>query len=101
VSTLQATMMMNKEDAQVLDVREEAEFAKGHVINAHSIPLAQLEKRVGELSKFKDKPVIVHCETGGRSGAGIEVLKKNGFNKVFNLNGGIAAWQQAGLPVEK
>ena len=101
VSTLQATMMMNKEDGQIVDVRDEADFAKGHVLNAQNIPLAQFEKRVGELAKFKDKPVIVHCESGGRSSAALEILKKNGFSKYFNLNGGIAAWQQAGLPLEK
>lgn len=101
VGTLQATLMINKEDGQVVDVREAEDFAKGHVLNAHNIPLSQFEKRIGELSKFKEKPVIVHCESGGRSSAAIELLKKNGFSKVFNLNGGISAWQQAGLPLEK
>jgi len=101
VSTLQATMLMNNEDGQVLDVRDEADFAKGHLINARNIPLGQMEKRIGELAKFKEKPVIVHCESGGRAGAALEVLKKNGFTRAFNLHGGIAAWQQAGLPLEK
>ena len=101
VSTLQATMMMNNEDGQIVDLREEADFSKGHLLNARSIPLVQLEKRVGELSRYKDKPVIVHCETGSRSNAALEILKKNGFTKAFNLHGGIAAWQQAGLPLEK
>jgi rhodanese-related sulfurtransferase len=101
VSTLQATLMMNNEDGQIIDVRDESEFAQGHVLNARNIPLGQLEKRIGELSKYKDKPVIVQCESGNRSGAALEVLKKGGFTKAFNLHGGIAAWRQAGLPLEK
>jgi rhodanese-related sulfurtransferase len=101
IGTLQATLMINKEDAQIVDVRDEAEFAKGHMLGARNIPLAQLEKRVGELERLKDKPLIVNCESGNRSGAAVAVLKKSGFAKSFNLEGGIAAWQQAGLPLEK
>ncbi|MCX7152851.1 MAG: rhodanese-like domain-containing protein [Betaproteobacteria bacterium] len=100
-STLQATMMMNQEDGQIVDVRDEADFAKGHVLNARNIPLAQFEKRIGELSSHKDKPLIVYCHSGNTSGAAIEVLKKNGFTRPFNLHGGVAAWQQAGLPLQK
>ena len=101
VSTLEATLMMNKEGAGLVDLRDDADFAKGHVLNAVNIPMAQLESRLGELSKFKDKPLIVYCDAGNRSGAALVILKKNGFDKAFNLGGGMAAWQQAGLPLEK
>ena len=101
VNTLEATLMMNKEGAGLVDLRDDADFAKGHVLNAVNIPMAQLESRLGELSKFKDKPLIVYCDAGNRSGAALDILKKNGFDKAFNLGGGIAAWQQAGLPLEK
>jgi rhodanese-related sulfurtransferase len=101
VSTLQATQLMNREDAVVVDVRPADEFAKGHILGARSIPLADLDKRAGELDKYKSKPVILHCSDGNRAGAGVALLRKNGFGNVVNLAGGYAAWLQAGLPVEK
>jgi rhodanese-related sulfurtransferase len=101
IGTLQATLLINKEDAQIVDVRDEAEFAAGHLLNARNIPLAQLEKRIAELAKLKDKPLILSCASGSRSGVALALLKKNGFTRAFNLQGGVAAWQQAGLPLEK
>lgn len=100
-STLQATQMINRQDAVVVDVREDAEYAKGHVMGARHIPLSQLGTRAGELQKFKSKPLIAYCESGTRSAQAVSVLRKQGFEQVFNLTGGFAAWQQAGLPVEK
>ena len=100
-STLEATQMINRQDALVIDVREDADYAKGHIVGARHIPLAQLEARAKELQKFKSKPVITCCETGNRSSAAISTLKKLGFENVYNLAGGFAGWQQAGLPVEK
>jgi len=101
VNTLQATQLMNREDAVVVDLRPAADFAKGHILGARSIPLADLEKRAAELDKYKAKPVIVHCGDGNRAGGGVALLRRNGFANVVNLAGGYAAWQQAGLPVEK
>jgi rhodanese-related sulfurtransferase len=101
LSTLQATQLINREDALVLDVRDLVEFAKGHILGAKHVPLAELDKRAAELHKHKAKPVIVSCDGGNKSLAGMAQLRKLGFEKVFNLAGGYAAWQQAGLPVEK
>jgi rhodanese-related sulfurtransferase len=101
VNTLQATQLMNREDAVVVDLRAAEDFAKGHILGARSIPLADLQKRAGELDKYKAKPVIVHCGDGNRAGGGVALLRGNGFANVVNLAGGYAAWQQAGLPVEK
>jgi rhodanese-related sulfurtransferase len=101
VSTLQATQLMNREDAVVVDLRLAADFAQGHILGARNIPLAELGKRAGELDKYKAKPVIVHCGNGNRAGDGVALLRKGGFGNVVNLTGGYAAWQQAGLPVEK
>jgi rhodanese-related sulfurtransferase len=100
-SPAEATLLINRQDALLLDVRDAAAFGAGHVINAKNIPLAQLEARAGDLAKFKDKPVICHCENGSQAGAALAVLKKQGFNNLFNLRGGYAAWKQAGLPTEK
>ncbi|MSQ71028.1 MAG: rhodanese-like domain-containing protein [Betaproteobacteria bacterium] len=101
VSTLQATLMINKQDALLLDIREAPEFEKVHVLHARNIPLAQLDARVGELQKFKSKPIIVHCANGNRSGDALAVLRQKGFENVVNLSGGLAAWQQAGLPMAR
>jgi len=101
VGTLEATQLMNQPGTLVLDVREAAEFAAGHLPRARHIPLGELAKRVDELAKFKDKAVVVTCRSGARSGSACSTLKKAGFTKVFNLKGGVPAWQEASLPVEK
>ncbi|HSD40837.1 MAG TPA: rhodanese-like domain-containing protein [Burkholderiales bacterium] len=101
VGTLEATMLINQKDAVVIDVREPGEFAQSHILNARNVPLGELEARIRDLERFKEKPVIVSCATGNRSGSAASILRKHGFANVVNLAGGIAAWQQAGLPTEK
>ena len=101
VGTLEATMLINQKDAVVIDVREPGEFAQSHILNARNVPLGEIEARIRELERFKEKPVIVSCATGSRSGSAASVLRKHGFTNVVNLAGGIAAWQQAGLPTGK
>ncbi len=101
VGTLQATQMMNREDALVLDVREPTEYAAGHMPGAKNVPLASVEARAGEFDKHKAKPVIVMCESGTRSSKAAGILRARGFANVVNLSGGLPAWQQAGLPVVK
>lgn len=99
VSPLQATLLLNRDDALVIDVREAGEWASGHIPNARHIALGQLEKRISEIEKFKTRPLIVICQTGNRSSSACGKLKKLGFEKVFNLAGGFAAWREAGLPM--
>ena len=101
VGTLEATMLINSKDAIVLDVRTAAEFAQSHILNSRSVPLDEIEARIRELERFKAKPIIVSCATGNRSGSAAAILRKHGFTNVVNLAGGIAAWQQAGLPTGK
>ena len=101
VNTLQATQMINRQDALVLDVRDAAEYAQGHILGAKNVPLADLERRAAEFDKHKAKPMIVHCDNDSRATRAIGVLKGRGFGNVVNLAGGYGAWQQAGLPVEK
>jgi len=101
ISTLQATLLINQQNALVLDVREAGEFEKGHVVNARHLAIGELAARAGEIEKYKSKPVIVVCDSGNRSDKAVATLRKQGFTQVFSLNGGIGAWQQAGLPVEK
>ena len=101
IGTLEATRLMNQGSTLVLDIREGDEFTQGHLPRARHIPLSQLSNRVEEIGKFKDKSVIVTCKTGARAGAAARVLKGAGFNHVYQLRGGVAAWEQASLPVEK
>jgi rhodanese-related sulfurtransferase len=104
VSTVQATHLINREDALVVDVREPGEFGAGHILGARNVPLASLDARLssgGDLAKRKDKPVILYCDGGERAAKAGSALRKLGFSRVVNLSGGLPAWQQAGLPVEK
>ena len=98
--TLKATRLFN-DDALVLDVREDKEFAAGHIPKAKHIPLGQLSGRLKELDKFKGKPVLVTCRSGQRSARACGMLKKAGFETVYNQAVGIIAWERANLPVTK
>jgi rhodanese-related sulfurtransferase len=97
----EAVLLMNRSNAVVVDVREATEYAQGHIADAKHIPLAQLGERLKELTRYKDKPVLLHCQGGVRSAKACDLLAKNGFTKLYNLQGGINAWQQAKLPVVK
>jgi rhodanese-related sulfurtransferase len=96
--TLKATRLYN-DDALVLDVREDKEYAGGHIPKARHIPLGQLAGRMQELEKFKGKPILVTCRSGHRSARACGMLKKAGFETVYNQEGGILAWERANLPV--
>ncbi len=97
----EAVRRMNHDDAVVLDVREDQEFAEGHIVNALHIPVGVLDKRLNELEAHKDKPIIVYCRSGDRAARASATLHKQGFTAVFKLNGGVLAWRAANLPVQK
>ena len=99
LSPAEATLPMNREDALVLDVRETGEWSTGHIAGARHITLAQLDKHLSELDKFKGKPIIVVCATGNRSSSACGQLKKHGFDKVYSLGGGVSSWREANLPL--
>jgi len=101
LSSTQATQLINREDAQVIDVREPDEYVAGHLPESRNIPLGQLEERASELDKFKATPLILICQTGPRSTGACKQLIKLGFARVHNLEGGIAGWRAAGLPLKK
>ena len=101
VGPQEAVLLFNHEDALVLDVREQSEWADGHIGKAKHIPLGQLKTRLTELDKYKDKPIVVVCRSGNRSGSACGTMKKAGFEKMYNLAGGMMAWEQAGLPRER
>ncbi|HEX8956128.1 MAG TPA: rhodanese-like domain-containing protein [Burkholderiaceae bacterium] len=101
VSIAQATQLFNQGKTLFLDVREEAEFAAGHVREARNIPLKQLADKLGELAKFKAKTVVVMCATGVRASKAAGQLKAAGFETVHILEGGVTAWQSQGMPLVK
>ena len=101
LGTLDATRLMNQGSTLVLDVRDAQDFAAGHLPRARHIPLADLSNRISEIEKYKEKPVLVTCMKGTRSSTAAKLLRRAGFKSVFHLKGGLAAWQQASLPVEK
>lgn len=98
LSTLQATQLINKGKTVIVDVRPADQFAKGHLIDARNIPLKDLGSRIDELSKFKEKNVIIVCQTGNHAPKAEAQLKKAGFANVYGLQGGVAGWQAQNLP---
>lgn len=100
VDPLTATSMINHEDAVVIDVRSIAEFKGGHIVNAINIPMNGFGNSMKQLEKHRDKPIVAVCRSGSRSGAACSMLRKNGFENVKNLRGGMMAWENANLPVK-
>jgi rhodanese-related sulfurtransferase len=96
-----ALQLINHKDAVVLDVREQAEFKSGHVLNAKLIPLAKLRDRLGELERYREQPIVVVCRSGQRAATACALLGRAGFAQAYNLTGGMMAWQKLNLPVEK
>ena len=101
VGALEAVQLINRRDAIVLDVRDKADYAAGHIPNARNIPFSELSGRLRELEKFKTRPIVVNCRSGTRSAKVCGALKKSGFSEVFALRGGLSGWVEASLPVEK
>lgn len=101
LSPVEATLLINREDAVIVDVRDETEFVRGHIPNARHLPLADLARRSGELEKFKNRPIILYCASGSRSANALAQLRKAGFEKLFNLRGGMMEWEKAGQPVSR
>ena len=100
VGPMDAVRLMNQ-GALLLDVRSQAEFDSGHILDARHVPQDQLAASAESLRKYKDKVVIACCESGLRSGAAARVLQAQGFTKVVNLKGGLQAWRAESLPLVK
>jgi rhodanese-related sulfurtransferase len=101
-TTMQATQMINRgKSTAVIDVRSAEEFAAGHLRDAKNMPLADLGNRISELDKTKIKTVIVVDKNGSKTAKAERQLKTAGFADIYSLEGGIAAWTAAGLPVTK
>ena len=101
VSPSNAVLMMNREKAVVVDVSETEEYAAGHVVGSKNIPVNELEKRLTEVVKNKTVPLILVDPTGARANRALAVAKSLGYDKAHALSGGLAAWKEANLPLEK
>jgi rhodanese-related sulfurtransferase len=101
IGAIQATQLVNRQNALMLDVRETQEYEGGRVPNAVHLPLSQLAERGEEIRRFSARPVIAYCERGTRSRSAAAALTKLGFAQVYTLRGGLRAWAEAGLPVVK
>lgn len=101
VDSAAAVRLINREDAWVLDVRDAAAFKQGHIIEAKNIPEARLDESLSSLESQKERPVIVCCEEGNRAASVVERLARAGFARPLLLRGGLRAWREAELPLEK
>lgn len=102
IAAQDAIMMINKQNAVVVDVRSVDEYKKGHIVNAKNIPVSQIDKgNFAELEKHKETPIIVVCASGDRSSGAAGKLVKAGFTQVTNLFSGMNGWAGANLPTTK
>ena len=101
VGPLDATSMINHQNAVMLDIRKDDEYSQGAIVNAIHIPLEDLDDQIKKLEKYKNKTIIAYCRTGNRSATACSKLKQHGFESVFNLGGGVMAWQKDNLPLVK
>ena len=93
--------LMNREKAVVIDVCEPDEFARGHVIGAKNLPLAQIDEKLPQWVKNKSTPVIMVCQVGARSSRAAAAARKLGYENAYSLSGGLRAWVAASMPTEK
>ena len=100
VTPAQAVQLINHEKAVLIDVCEPGEYAAGHAVGAKSVPLGSLEAS-NDLPKNKSVPVVLVCASGARAMRAASILKKRGFENPHVLAGGLSAWREANLPIEK
>jgi rhodanese-related sulfurtransferase len=96
---VKAAADMQKQGALLLDVRQPDEYVEGHAPDSKLVPLARIKSRMAELTPYKDKPVAVICRSGRRSALAVTQLREAGFTQVQNVDGGMLAWEKAGLPM--
>jgi len=86
-------------DAVVIDIRSAEAFARGHIVNAKNIPNDELDVKLEQLEKYKDKAIVAVCDAGVTTTQTVNKLRNSGFERAFGLKGGMSGWSQAGLPV--
>jgi rhodanese-related sulfurtransferase len=101
LSPTQAVLMINREKANIVDVRGADEFANGHLIGARHVPLDRLKDDLGQTITDKKRPLILVCHSGMRSQKALVIAKALGYEQAHSLGGGLKIWQEANLPLEK
>ena len=101
ISSQQLTLLVNQQNAVVIDVRDKVDFGKGHIVDAKNMPHAGIKDRTSELEKYKDAPIIIVDAMGQHSGSVGKTLKAAGFINVIRLSGGMNTWISDSLPVVK
>ncbi|MCK4674315.1 MAG: rhodanese-like domain-containing protein [Gammaproteobacteria bacterium] len=94
-------LINNHDDALIIDIRAVAEYKKGHIKGAKNTPLSDFASAIEAYSDYKNKPVLLYCNSGSTTGRAIKLLKKAGYEKINNLEGGVAAWKEANMPLSK
>ena len=94
-------LMNNHEEALIIDLRVAADYKGGHIKGAKNVPVGELAKKLDSFTAYKNKPVLIYCNSGNSASGAIRLLKKAGFDNIKNLNGGIAAWKEANMPLSK
>jgi rhodanese-related sulfurtransferase len=101
VSPADAVLLINRRNASVIDLRPVSEFSQGHIPAAKNFGLAELQAKVGQIAKNKSNPVLLVCQTGQQSQKASQIVSDAGYAEVHVLQGGLDAWQKAGMPVVK
>jgi len=101
VIPMEATRLINHENAVIVDLRSKEDFDAGHIINAYNIPASEMAERQKELDKHKEQALILYCSHGAESSRMARILMNGGFQKLFCLKGGLQAWQSANLPLTR
>ena len=99
VGPQQAVLLINRQDAVVVDIREKKEFESGHIVDSINIPLAKLSASLNQIKKHKDKPVVVVCKLGQQSAQAVKTLEQQGYSQVYRMSGGITEWKAQSLPL--
>lgn len=101
LSPEKVVMLMNHEEAVPVDLRDANAFKDGHITQSIHIPAAQIEQSLNKINRYKQSPLVLVCAMGQQSVKVMHQLKKQGFEKIFILTGGMAAWKKANLPLKK
>ena len=97
----QLPQLQNRKSAIVVDIRNQDEFENGHIEQALNLPLDSIETNLKKLNKYRGKPLILVCQSGTRTAKAVGILKKNAFEDLYVLDGGLTSWSKENLPLSR
>lgn len=101
ISCADAVRLINKEKANIVDVRRPDEFVTGSIAGAKNVEITKIEANLSSAVKNKEAPLVLICASGARSQGAVRLAQKLGYSRVFSMSGGLKAWREANLPVTK